>query len=200
MLRVLALGCVVSLGVPAPASAEWHLTPMAGASFLGNTTLLDPEMGSGKLHLQVGGAATLVGSGVFGVEGIGVFIPAFFRGTPVPLTAPLEHARSFALMGNVVVTAPQRWTEYSLRPFVSGGLGLMSASHARNDDLLPVKANLAGYNVGGGAVGFLSARTGLRFDVRYYRSLNRPDEGPPMSIGPVQLSYFTASVGFVLRR
>lgn len=197
MLRVLALCCAVLIGVPAAASAEWHFTPMAGASFFGNTTLLDPENGSGKVHLQVGGAATLVGPGLFGVEGIAVFIPSFFRGTPLPLTAPLEQARSFALMGNVVVTAPQRWTEYSLRPFVSGGFGLMRASH---DHLLPVKANLAGYNVGVGAVGFLSARTGLRFDVRYYRSLNRPDEGPPMSIGPVQLSYFTASVGFVLRR
>ena len=42
MFRVLALCGVVALGIPAAASAEWHFTPMVGASFLGNTTLLDP--------------------------------------------------------------------------------------------------------------------------------------------------------------
>ncbi|MDQ3346450.1 MAG: hypothetical protein M3545_00625 [Acidobacteriota bacterium] len=199
MLRVLALCCVASLGVPAPASAEWHFTPMAGASFRGNTTLLDPEMGSGKLHLQVGGAATLVGPGVFGVEAITVFIPSFFRGDPGPLVPPLEHGRSYAVMGNVVVTAPQRWTEYGLRPFVSGGLGLMRASQLDRVGLLPVASGFAGYNVGIGAVGFLSQRRGLRFDLRYYSSLNRPDQGP-VALGRVHLSYMTASVGLILRR
>ena len=156
-------------------------------------------MGSGKLHLQVGGAATLVGSGVFGVEAITVFIPSFFRGDRGPLVPPLEHGRSYAVMGNVVVTAPQRWTEYGLRPFVSGGLGLMRASQLDRDGLLPVASSFAGYNIGVGAVGFLSERRGLRFDLRYYSSLNRPDQGP-VALGRVHLSYMTASVGLILRR
>ncbi|MDQ3213534.1 MAG: hypothetical protein M3Q85_12720 [Acidobacteriota bacterium] len=198
MLRVLALCCAAALGISAPASAEWHFTPMAGASFLGNTTLLDPEIATGKVHVQVGGAATLVGSGVFGVEGITVFIPSFFRGEPPP--APLlKHGRSVALMGNAVLTAPRRWTEYGLRPFVSGGFGLMRASQLDIAGLLPVTSNFAGYNVGIGAVGFLSQRRGLRFDLRYYSSLNRPDQGP-VALGRVHLSYMTASVGLILRR
>ncbi len=199
MLRVLALCCLAVIANPAQASAEWHFTPMAGGTFFGSTTLLDPEMATDKVHLQVGGAATLVGSGLFGVEGIALFIPSFFRGEPAPLVPPLEQGRSFAFMGNVVVTAPQRWTEYGLRPFVSGGLGLMRASQLDRAGLFPVTSNFAGYNVGIGAVGFLSQRRGLRFDVRYYSSLNRPDQGP-VGFGPVHLSYMTASVGFVFRR
>ena len=199
MLRLLALCCACFIALPTHASAEWHFTPMAGASFLGNTTLLDPEMGSDKVHLQVGGAVALVGSGLLGVEGVTVFIPSFFRGESSVLGQPLEHGRSFALMGNVVVTAPQRFTEYGLRPFVSGGLGLMQASSLDRPGLLRVASRFAGYNIGIGAVGFLSQRRGVRFDVRYYSSLNRPDQGP-VALGRVHLSYMTASIGLVLRK
>lgn len=197
MLRPLAF-CLALLAVhPARAFAEWHLVPMAGVTFRGKTSLYDPQAAATKVHTQLGGAVTLVGPGLVGVEGITVFTPRFFRDKDNEPPIALEVGRSFALMGNVVLTAPQRWTEYSLRPFVSGGFGLMRASH---DAVLPVEVNLAGYNLGVGAVGFLSARTGLRFDLRYYSSLNRPDEGPAMSIGPVHLSYMAASVGFVIRR
>jgi hypothetical protein len=181
--------------VPRAASAEWYLTPMAGITFNGNTTLLDLEHAADKVHLQLGGAATLVGSGLFGVEAITVFTPWFFRdGEP----ALLEHGRSFALMGNAVATLPQHLTEYSLRPFVSGGFGLLRASQS---GLLPLTSNLTGYNIGVGAVGFLSPRTGVRFDLRYYSSLRRPEQDDAVpALGRVHLSYVTASVGIVLRR
>jgi hypothetical protein len=192
MLRVLTLCCAALVAIPAAAAAEWHLTPMAGITFHGNTTLLDLEGATGKAHVQVGGAATLVGSGILGVEAITVFTPRFFRDGNPDL---LKHGRSFALMGNAVLTTPRHLTEYSLRPFVSGGFGLLRASQL---GLLPLTSNLAGYNIGIGAVGFLSPRTGVRFDLRYYSSLHRPDQGP-VALGRVHLSYVTASVGLVLR-
>jgi hypothetical protein len=202
LLRLVALSCL-AVSVPAvAAAAEWHLTPSAGGTFHGNTSVVDLEGGASKVHLQIGGSAGLVSSGVVGVEAIGVFTPAFFRGQS---PSKLKYGRTFALMGNAVFTLPRRWTEYSLRPFVSGGLGLMRASLLDNPplltsgSLLPVKSNFAGYNVGGGAVGFLSARTGVRFDLRYYSSLHRPDQGP-VAFGRVHLSYLTASIGIVLRR
>jgi hypothetical protein len=198
MLRVLALCCAGLIGVPAVASAEWLFAPMVGITFHGDTSLVDPQLAAEKSHLQVGGAVTLVGSGLFGVEAIMVFTPSFFRNDANP-AIQLEHGRSFALMGNVVLTAPKRWTEYSLRPFVSGGLGLLRASQLDVSGALPVESNLGGYNIGAGAVGFLSQRTGLRFDLRYYSSLNRPDQGA-VALGPVHLSYMTASIGVVLRR
>ncbi len=146
---------------------------------------------------------------MLGVEAVTVFAPSFFRGdgpqgsalspTPLPDWVKLRHGRTFALMGNAVVTLPKRWTEYSLRPFVSGGFGVMSSSLLDASGLLPIKSDLPGYNVGVGAVGFLSERVGLRFDVRSYRSLHRPYQGP-VSFGPVKMSYLTASIGLVFRR
>ena len=202
VLRVVALTCAALILLPAHAAAEWHLAPSVGATFHGNTSFIDQEGGSAKTHIQFGGSVALVGPGVLGVEAITVFTPAFFRGES---PSKLKDGRTFALMGNAVFTLPKRWTEYSLRPFVSGGLGLMRASLLDapplppGGPLLPVESNIAGYNVGGGAVGFLSQRTGVRFDFRYYSSLHRPDQGP-VAFGPVHLSYFTASIGFVLRR
>ncbi len=209
MSRLAALGAVMLLLPAARAAAEWHLTPMTGVTFHSTTTLLDPEYGADKTHLQLGGAATLVGSGLFGVEAVAVFTPSFFRGdgqkgsalspTPLPARVELRHGRTFALMGNAVLTLPKRWTEYSLRPFVSGGFGVMSSSLVDAKGVFPIKSDLPAYNIGGGAVGFLSERIGVRFDLRAYRSIHRPYQGP-VSFGPVRINYLTASVGLVFRR
>jgi hypothetical protein len=98
-----------------------------------------------------------------------------------------------------MVTAPRRWTEYTLRPFVSGGFGLLNASRKEVAAVFPTAANMSGYNIGGGAIGFLSNRTGLRFEMRYFNNIGSSDTNAA-SIGPVKLRYMTASVGVVLRR
>ena len=100
-------------------------------------------------------------------------------------------------MGNLVLTTPRSWNEYGLRPFVSGGLGFC-ATATDSFEFTPVNTNLLGYNIGGGAVGFLNERLGLRFDLRYFRSL-KPSYDPELSVtGRVHLSYWTGSVGVVL--
>lgn len=195
MSRALPLCCVLLLLSPSAAAAEWHLTPMVGLTMLGSTTIADPELATDKHHWNLGGAVSLVGGGVVGVEAITNWTPGFFEQGD---SETVRNSRVFTLMGNVVLTAPQRWTEYSLRPFVSGGLGLMQI--VMNDrGLFPVDLNVAAYNVGGGAIGFLSQRTGLRFDFRYYSVLDPSDHGP-ISIGDANLRYVTLTVGIVFRR
>ena len=100
-------------------------------------------------------------------------------------------------MGNVVLAAPLSWNEYGLRPFVSGGLGLMHATQTTIPNILPLNENLLGYNVGGGAVGFITDHTGLSFDLRYYSSLSRT-ERPSRSDRPGS-GYWTGAVGVVLK-
>jgi hypothetical protein len=191
------------------AAAEWHITPMVGVTFAGRTTLLDFQRAADKRHLNVGGAVTLLGSGVFGAEGLVVFTPGFFETARTPLgtdvaRVELKSSRTLAVMGNAVLTTPRRWTEYSLRPFVSGGFGVLHSSETFQTtitgvELFPVHAGIAAFDIGGGAVGFLSARTGVRFDLRYYSTLRPTDRGD-MAIGLARLHYMTASVGLVIRR
>jgi hypothetical protein len=67
--------------------------------------------------------------------------------------------------------------------------------------LFPFKANLAGFNIGGGAVGFFSQNTGVRFDLRYFSTLHETERpGDTAENAPVHLRYMTLSVGVVIRR
>jgi hypothetical protein len=201
-IRVATVIGILATGVPSVASAEWHLTPLLGLTFQGDTNIFDPQNAVGNVHWNFGGALTVLGAGPLGVEALVVYTPSFFQadqeeGDDVP-PVTITGSRSVVIMGNVVLAAPRSWNEYGLRPFLSGGLGLLHASASDARDLLPVRTNLLGYNIGGGAVGFLTARTGLRFDLRYFSNLMEPDD-PEIAIGPVQLSYWTASVGVVFR-
>jgi hypothetical protein len=201
MPRVLAICCLFVLVVLAPvrdAAAEWHFTPMVGLTMFGSTTLVDPEAATDKRHWNLGGVVTLLGSGIFGGEVITAWTPGFFERDDVDL---VDSSRTVFLMANVVLTTPRRWTEYSLRPFVSGGLGLMHVAKETVDvDPFPFNLNLAGFNIGGGAIGFLSERTGLRFDLRYHGILNPSDHGRIATEEFVHLRYMTASIGIVFRR
>jgi hypothetical protein len=199
---VAACGCLLLLTTARPVFAEWHLTPFAGLTMFGDTSIFDPEQASGNRHLHAGGSVSWLSRGILGIEAIGIWTPGFFEGEPsfddIPSAIDVKSSRALSLMGNVLVTLPQRWTEYGLRPFVSAGFGLMHAQRTDLSDVFPVNVNVAGFNVGGGAIGFLTDRTGLRFDFRYHTTLNTKTDAP--SIGPVHLRYFTASVGIVFRR
>lgn len=196
MLRCLA-ACALLLAVTAvPAAAEWHFTPMIGRTFAGRTTFVDLELAAPAPHKDFGGAVNLFGSGIIGAEGIFVVTPGFFHRTG----EFLESSRTLALMGNVVLTTPRRWTEYGLRPFVSSGFGVMRASTAEKGSALDVSTPLTGFDVGGGAIGFLTKNVGLRFDLRYYVAVNHPDTGPAVALGPAHLRYMTATIGVVFRQ
>jgi hypothetical protein len=207
MARALVLACALIVAAPAAASAEWHITPMVGLTFAGKTTIVDPDEGTGKRHPNVSGSVALLGGGLFGVEGIVSLTPRFFQSGDESILfrpggdSPLVNgSRVLTLMGNVVVAAPQKWTEYFLRPFVSGGFGVMRVSKGETFDIFPTTLNLAGYNIGGGAVGFLTRRTGVRFDLRYYSTIKGTDHGPITLGDPlVRVRYMTLSVGVVIR-
>jgi hypothetical protein len=198
------------LAVPRAAAAEWQFTPTIGFTFAGTTTLLDFQQAAGKRHAAFGGNVSLLGEGVIGAEVLAIVVPGFFETARSPLSSEvprpqLESSRTTALMVNAVLTTPRRWTEYGLRPFVSGGFGVLHSSEAFQPTavtpvpVFAVGTGLAGFNIGGGAVGFLTNQTGVRFDVRYYRSLRDTDQGT-MAIGPARLHYMTVSVGLVIRR
>ena len=202
--RILAACALLVVAAPRAAAAEWHITPFIGFTLAGKTTALDPQLAVGKRHVDFGGTVTLLGAGIVGAETVVVFTRRFFQTDRTSLqtavgVVPITNSRATAVMGNAVVTTPRRLTEYTLRPFVSGGLGLMRVS--RTDEVLPIAVNQAGFNIGGGAVGFLSQRTGVRFDVRYYSTMHRAPPGPVVidDVHPA-LHYVTLTVGLVIRR
>jgi hypothetical protein len=208
MIRILALTVLLALGAPAGAAAEWHLTPFAGLSFKGDTTIIDLDPAPGvsveSRHWTIGGTATLIGAGPLGVEGLFMLAPSFFQSGNEDSTlgnvgSTVVSSRLTVLMGNVVLATPLRWNEYGLRPFVSGGLGLMRAAQRTGENEFTIAVNALGVNIGGGAVGFLSERVGLRFDLRYFR-MQPKDVASDVAIGGrARLDFWNGSVGLVIR-
>lgn len=173
---------------------------MLGVTFKGATTFIDNELGAEENHRSFGMAVSRFGAGVIAAEGVVMLTPGFFDGTPPLGLDVVESSHVFSATGNVILTTPRLWTEYSLRPFVSAGVGLL---RARSEDLsgaFAVNANMTGLNLAAGAIGFLSDRTGVRFEMRYHRTIGRPDV-IDMTLGdePARLRYFTASIGLVIR-
>jgi hypothetical protein len=214
-IRVLALAGLLAVWPSGQARAEWQFAPFIGFTFKGSSNLFDPNLveedsarGPNRSHWHFGGSVRLVGGGILGVEGLLLVVPAYFEpADTIPLqpgqppSTPLSSSYAFATMGNVVLTTPRTWNEYGLRPYVSGGAGLLRAVH--DDAQFPVRANVFGYNVGGGAVGFLTDRVGVRFDLRYFRHVPpgpEPGEFSPVPVGDrVRLHFWTGTIGVVFK-
>jgi hypothetical protein len=185
----------LTLAGAGPASAEWFVTPFIGLKFAGDTNFVDLEQGASNTKVTLGAAAGIVGEGLFGVEGEFGYSPRFFERSSGSLIA---RSNVLTLMGNVIITAPRALTGYSLRPFVSGGGGLIHVGIHDVADVLSVDTNLFGINIGGGAVGVLTRRTSVRFDLRYFKSASSEEEASP-GIGPTRISFWRASVGLAIR-
>src|SRR5262249_39778216 len=148
-------------------------------------------------HVNIGGAVALLGKGILGAEAVGVFAPGF-RGVDPSTPSPIQTSRVFTIMGNAVLTTPRRLTEDSLRPFVSGGIGWMRLSVA-GPDVVSLREDFTAFDIGGGAIGFFTQHTGVRFDLRYFKRLGHTTPGLTVIKQP-ELSFMSASVGVVFRR
>jgi len=189
---------LLTLGSTAEARADWLFTPFIGTRFGLDTSyiLLEPGATDGA-KLIFGGSAALLSSGIFGVEADYGYAPHFFESDN--RAGAFSGSNVNTLMGSVIFAVPLGVTRESLRPYAIGGLGLMHA--AAKDavlDLVTFDDNFVGYNAGGGAIGLISPRTGFRFEIRHFRSLqNRPNELTGES--GARLGFWRATVGVVIR-
>jgi hypothetical protein len=204
--RILLCSTVL-LACARPAAAEWLFAPFFGWEFGGHTAFSDLEQASDDRRRAFGITVTRLGGGIIGFEGTAVYVPGFFNDPKRinDLTRPetidiITSSRVFALMGNVVVAAPRRWNEFGLRPYLSGGLGMLRADESDELGAIDVHQRLFAANIGGGAVGFLSDRTGLRFDLRFFSNVrNVVDTEGVTLVGRKHLRFWVGSIGLVLR-
>lgn len=185
---------------PAPACADLYFSPYVALKFGGETTLLDLDLVAGSSDaadkakkVTWGGGVTWLGSGVLGFEADVAFTPGYFQGDP----KLIQSSRVSTLLGNVVVAAPLNLTRESLRPYASAGWGLMRATSSTQEGLA-YSRNLSAFNLGGGVIGMLSHRTGVRWDVRYLRGIGSAEGGGTIA-GSAKLTYWRASMAVVIR-
>jgi hypothetical protein len=103
------------------------------------------------------------------------------------------------LTGNVVIALPRRMAGYGLRPYFSGGAGLMHVDAFGILGLVAHNRTLPALSLGGGVTGFLSDAVGLNWDVRRLSTLRGEGETLGNSVGREQLSFWRATMAVVLR-
>jgi hypothetical protein len=196
--HLLVLAALLLALIPRAASAQPVLVqPFAGISFAGETNIIDLDKATKLRKLTWGGTVTVIGRGVFGVEGDFAFIPGFFeRETEDKLVAD---SQVVTLMGNVVIATPLSWTGLSLRPYFSGGGGLMRTRVRDAADIFTSNRNLLGIDLGGGVIGFFTERIGVRWDVRYFKSVSEPGDTGDVLFGSANLSFWRANMALVLK-
>ena len=96
---------------------------------------------------------------------------------------------------------PAKLAQYTLRPYVVGGAGLM---HIRIDTgpglqtPLQTLSNLQAMDLGAGVTGFLTRRLGVSWDVRYFRSIS-PTRETGSSIGSEHLSFWRLNMALAIK-
>jgi hypothetical protein len=193
--RVAAALLLLAAAPPAHARADWLITPFIGSSLASETTFLVFEEGAGR-RMTLGASVALLSDGILGIEADVGHTPRFFEGDD-PLGLVLT-SRVTTVGGNLVVAAPLALTRESLRPYLVGGLGLIQARSRHAAGLFPVDEDLLGLTIGAGAVGLLTERTGLRFDLRHIKAISGAD-GPLARPGVSRLSFWRATAGLTIR-
>jgi hypothetical protein len=206
-LRKLAITSVLAAAIvaaaPVKASADWLFTPYIGWNWGGTagfTDIAGDFEDEFERRSNFGASLAWMGAGAVGFEVDFGFSPNFFQDTAGDDDFEYGDSNVTTLMANLTVGAPfGGQSGGGIRPYASGGVGLMKTRIDDPDDLFEVNSTDWGVNVGGGVAGFFNDRFGLRGDVRYFRSLqdNEPDDELDLALGSFR--FWRGTVGVIFR-
>jgi opacity protein-like surface antigen len=173
---------------PAPARADWLLTPFAGTTFGGD---------SDTQKFTYGGSLAFMGANAVGFEMDFGYTPTFFE--PGDTIELIDDSNVTSLMANLVIGAPIGGSGPQVRPYVVGGLGLLRTSVTSPDQFFDVSNNDFGFDVGGGIYVFFNDHVGIRGDARYFRSLRDPEPDNEFDIAVGNFDFWRATGGVTFR-
>jgi hypothetical protein len=180
--------------MPALAQAGWVVIPFLGVKFGGSTSIVDLDLAASSSKTTFGVSAARLPQGVLGVESEFAYVPAYFED---PHQHNVINSYAIDLSGAVLLMLPPGATGGGLRPYTSIGLGMIHADAQDVLDIFRIRRTVPALSLGGGAIGLLTNTVGVRFDVRFLRSVAR-DDRTLVAIGK-RISYWRASIGIVRR-
>ena len=194
---------MVSLAAPAKASADWLFTPFIGMNW-GSAVTFNDALGDFddefEKRVNFGASLAWMGAGIAGFEIDFGYSPNFFESTEGDADFDYGDSNLTTVMANIVLGAPiGGQSGPGIRPYASGGIGIIRSQIGDADDLFEIDSNDWGFNVGAGVKGFFADNLGIRGDVRYFRSLqdNEPDDELDVALG--DLRFWRGSVGIIFR-
>ena len=197
LLMISALALVL---LPASANAQsgWFFSPFIGGNFGGNADFGDFPDDDDAVERRMDFGATLGWNpSVVGFEFDLGYSPNFFQDTAGDANFEFGDNNVTTIMGNVLLSAPPG---SGVRPYASGGLGLIRASVQSATGLFnDLSTNDLGINIGGGLNANFNDNVGIRGDLRYFRSLqdNEADNDFDLSLG--SFDFWRGSVGLTFR-
>lgn len=202
LLLSAALVGMVMVALPNRASADWYVTPFIGANFGGDADLgdFDDFDDSVEQRLDLGAAFGWMGGGIVGWEVDFGWSPNFFENTAGDADFDFGDSNVTTLMGNLVVGIPVGGqTGMGIRPYGSGGIGLIRSQVDGGQLFNDLDANDLGFNVGGGVHGYFTDNVGLRGDIRYFRSMSDDEPGDDFDLAISDFDFWRATAGVTFR-
>jgi opacity protein-like surface antigen len=202
-LRKLLLGLLVAgltlIATPRQASADWLFTPFIGGNFGGDADFgrFDDFEDEFERRVDFGGSLGWMGSGIVGFEVDFGWSPNYFENTVGPANFEFGDNYVATAMANVLVGIPVGGqTGGGIRPYASGGLGLIRTHLADDTASNDLTANNLGFDLGAGVHGFFSDNLGIRGDVRYLRSF---EDDSTDGLMLQDFDFWRATIGLTIR-
>jgi len=199
---IVAAACVAA---PRTASADWVVTPFVGWNTGGSADVSGSNgttFGSKFGHkVDYGVSLTGMGKGVIGGEVDFGYSPSFFANTTDNSSFQFTSGSNLTtLTGNLIVGIPVGGHGAQIRPYAVGGVGLIRSNVQDAAGLFDVTTkNDFGFDVGAGAMGFVSQNVGIRGDVRYFRGFRGSDSDTLTGLGLSNFNFWRASVGVAFK-
>jgi hypothetical protein len=190
------IGAIAFMRPAAPAeAADRQIRPFIGVAFAGDTTIVDNEHAAGHPHETLGVNAATLGD-VLGFDVEVARTPGFFQAGDVHLVLSSSVT---TVVGDVVVAAPRRLSEYSLRLYFVAGGGIMRVVKNDSFNVFNISDVLPAFDIGGGAVGFLTNEVGISWELRRFQSVGGPKPLTGVSFEQERLTFWRATMALVVR-
>jgi outer membrane protein with beta-barrel domain len=177
---------------PSAAYAQAYVSPSLGVVFANPSA-----QGRADLVIDAGGVPR---NSPLGAELDVMYAPSFF-GNAGPLG---ENSVSTAMV-NLIIAGGDRGRygfgrrRSTVRPYVSGGIGLMhEVVTTTSTPVQQISNNDLGVNLGAGVLAFTHRSFGIRGDVRYFRDLKDNQQGNTTNIDFGSFHFWRASIGVIL--
>jgi len=192
--RVIATALAAITLAPVPARADVLFVPFFGVNFGGDSGKEFTEAFDTSQY-NWGASIAFMGGGVFGFEGDFGFSPDFYGKTE------LGGSSAFTATGNLVLGIPfGGQSGFGVRPYGLVGAGVLKSASDFGTDVAEIDDSNMTWSAGGGVLVFFGTSAGIRFDVRYFRTLDDLEIlGLPIAESPGKVDFTRGSLGFVLR-
>lgn len=144
-------------------------------------------------HVTYGGSIGYMGARIVGFEIDFAHAPDFLD------EVLFSKSNVTTLMGNVIIGVPIGGDNASVRPYVTGGAGLLRTRVADAGQFFDVDNNSFGIDVGGGVMVFVNDHVGVRGDLRYLRSLQDPKEDDEFDLDLGNFDFWRGTVGVTFK-